>query len=166
MTTWFCCVLFQGEGVWPAHRLLCDITLCPPHGRDLRAGRLLEDCERRRRGIGLRLGDGDGSQPGCLVCICWYIHLFVPLKAGRVLTCCSALIHILIYVSCGSCHLYAFYKYSAICNIDLSGWHWQQTNRCISIDWSILSSLVNVFRFVCVWVCVCLGLCEKYIKNI
>ncbi|XP_042187282.1 uncharacterized protein LOC112262570 isoform X3 [Oncorhynchus tshawytscha] len=53
----------KGEGVLPAHRLLCDITVCPPHGRSLRAGRRLEDCERLRRGIGLLMGDEDGSQP-------------------------------------------------------------------------------------------------------
>lgn len=52
----------QGASVRPAFRLLGGIAVCPSHGRDHGAGRRLEDRERRRRGIGLRVGNEDGGE--------------------------------------------------------------------------------------------------------
>lgn len=55
-------VVTQGEGVRPEERLLCGVSVRSPPGRDVGAGGRLEDCERRRRGVGVCVGDEDDGQ--------------------------------------------------------------------------------------------------------
>ncbi len=54
--------MIQGEGVRPTSRLLRGVPVRPPPGCHLGAGGRLEDRERRRRGIGVCVGDEDGSE--------------------------------------------------------------------------------------------------------
>lgn len=56
------CAVIQGEGVWPTNQLLRGLPVRPPPGCHLCAGRWLEDCERRRRRISVRVGDEDGGE--------------------------------------------------------------------------------------------------------
>lgn len=58
----FISAVIQGEGLWPTNRFLRGVPLRPPPGCDLGAGGRLEDCEWRRRRIGLCVGDEDGSE--------------------------------------------------------------------------------------------------------
>ena len=93
----FICAVIQGEGVRPTSRLLRGVPVRPPPRCHLGAGRRLEDREWRRRRIGVRVGDEDGSEAvgdaqqvgwgggthavkafwKCDICFCNWASLFV-----------------------------------------------------------------------------------------
>lgn len=52
----------QGDGVRPASRLLRGVPVRPPPGRHRGAGGRLEGGQRRRRRVGVRVGDADGGE--------------------------------------------------------------------------------------------------------